>query len=597
MHLARTQLERAHICRVTQSWDLYDCSEWLSFSENAFDLKALKEGGGLFLSSMDNFKRQKALRKLSLSKMSPGSFEKFYYKLMDKQFPGVKELVERFQGKLALCGGFFSAPFYTSDVDLFFYNCTPEEAQEIIEEACRMLPNFLRAKIEEAGEDFENHYHHLRGISLDFNRCQDTSNIYYRHPAFRWSNERKIQFIHRIYPSLAHIVGGFDVQASMIAFDGSKIVANCMGAWAFVNSTIVVDVSRCSTSFAHRIGKYRRRGHNIIFPGFDYRRRAELIDDVVNKIDHVKAQIQSLIKENGLRFLLWESDYGGPGKRNGAFEVPKLESIKEQKPVEIMHGMWLNLKKDNPGNVASKGCPPQAPDYGSMEAGSFYASDKESVAECNLVCLIKGNLKCFCTQMVSLKCDRSSKWSVIKDGLLLCNEEEYQEAVDELLSCHYFHRTQNLVYLLGGYQNIPASLTKESIIKDQNIDVESLHPFDLENRLMDYRRDNTTEIRTLMISRLQTNLKDFNESLSEMTWMTQNPQLQWSSTIHPELLTAQEFYKGAWNGFTIFDWKIVRLFLISRYEPGSAFFGMPKDVLRMILWKVPFVVKKVEKEN
>ena len=96
---------------------------------------------------------------------------------------------------------------------------------------------------------------------------------------FESKSSRSYQFVHRIYPSLAHVLGGFDISPSMIGFDGTNVVANEMGAWAWVNQTMVVDISRRSLSFQYRLLKYFRRGFNVIFPGIYHERFDEEASD------------------------------------------------------------------------------------------------------------------------------------------------------------------------------------------------------------------------------------------------------------------------------------------------------------------------------
>jgi len=81
-------------------------------------------------------------------------------------------------------------------------------------------------------------------------------------------NEYKYQFIHRMYPSVGSILGGFDLGPAMVAYDGAQIVATELGAWSSLARTLIIDISRRSTSFEYRLKKYSRYCH-LIFPGLE----------------------------------------------------------------------------------------------------------------------------------------------------------------------------------------------------------------------------------------------------------------------------------------------------------------------------------------
>jgi len=80
------------------------------------------------------------------------------------------------------------------------------------------------------------------------------------------SESLKYQFIHRVYPSVESILGGFDLGPAMVAYDGHRILATELGAWSALSKTIIVDISRRSTSFEHRLKKYSNTCH-VLYPG------------------------------------------------------------------------------------------------------------------------------------------------------------------------------------------------------------------------------------------------------------------------------------------------------------------------------------------
>jgi hypothetical protein len=74
---------------------------------------------------------------------------------------------------------------------------------------------------------------------------------------------------------LSQVLGNLDLSASMIAYDGKKIVATEQGAWARVNKCVVIDISRWSSSssqslMSQQVSKYHEGGFSIVFPGIHH---------------------------------------------------------------------------------------------------------------------------------------------------------------------------------------------------------------------------------------------------------------------------------------------------------------------------------------
>jgi hypothetical protein len=88
------------------------------------------------------------------------------------------------------------------------------------------------------------------------------------------------QFIHRIYPDISSIIGGFDLSASAIAYNEKEIYTTPLGCWSLINKAIIIDMGRRSTSYEHRLKKYNRYGFRLIFPGLT----KEIIDNELVKI-------------------------------------------------------------------------------------------------------------------------------------------------------------------------------------------------------------------------------------------------------------------------------------------------------------------------
>jgi len=126
--------------------------------------------------------------------------------------------------------------------------------------------------------------------------------------------EYKYQFIHRMYPSVESILGGFDLGPAMIAYTGRQIVATELGAWSAFSKTLIVDISRRSTSFEHRLKKYSRLCH-IIFPGLpntvtasemaSWKDSEEMYQMIMDTIDNYGYKVQTEEDKEKRKYDSW----------------------------------------------------------------------------------------------------------------------------------------------------------------------------------------------------------------------------------------------------------------------------------------------------
>jgi hypothetical protein len=86
----------------------------------------------------------------------------------------------------------------------------------------------------------------------------------------------KYQFVLRIYPSIGHVLGGFDIPASAVCVSAEKntvtttptftYYATRLGDWSCRNRIIIADTSRRSTTYESRLQKYSKYC-SIVIPG------------------------------------------------------------------------------------------------------------------------------------------------------------------------------------------------------------------------------------------------------------------------------------------------------------------------------------------
>ncbi|KAF8840816.1 ankyrin [Paxillus ammoniavirescens] len=136
---------------------------------------------------------------------------------------------------------FHSEACPTSDIDLFLYGLTPEEAEKKI------------SAIYEAVRD---------SVPWDVTcvRTKHTVSIHSQYPY------RPVQIVLRLYKSPAEILAGFDVDAPCFAFDGERVWASPRAIVSLMRQCNTIDVTRRSPSYEVRLAKYAARGFEVHVP-------------------------------------------------------------------------------------------------------------------------------------------------------------------------------------------------------------------------------------------------------------------------------------------------------------------------------------------
>lgn len=132
--------------------------------------------------------------------------------------------------------------FPSSDVDLFLYGLTRQEAERKI------------ISIYEAVRD---------SVPWDVTcvRTKHTISILSQYPY------RSVQIVLRLYSSPAEILAGFDVDVACCAYDGDRVWANPRAIVSMMRQSNTVDMTRRSPSYEVRLAKYSSRGFEVYIPG------------------------------------------------------------------------------------------------------------------------------------------------------------------------------------------------------------------------------------------------------------------------------------------------------------------------------------------
>jgi hypothetical protein len=77
------------------------------------------------------------------------------------------------------------------------------------------------------------------------------------------------QIIFRLYKSKSEILHGFDLGPSAVGFDGNTVYLTNLGKLSYEYRIMVLDTTRRSTTYEHRIQKYFHRGFELVLPNMD----------------------------------------------------------------------------------------------------------------------------------------------------------------------------------------------------------------------------------------------------------------------------------------------------------------------------------------
>jgi hypothetical protein len=255
---------------------------------------------------------------------------------LDNNYPLITALLEEYHGRLIAAGGAINWYLHSgnrnngSDIDLFFIDPNIESATESDsvkqERATTLLLNAVSFLVDTwlnrppIDEEYANR------LAYVF-RGEFVTTVYLHHSdAYE---AMKYQFIHRVYPNIGSVLGGFDLGPAMIAYTGRKIVATELGAWSALAKTIIVDTSRRSTSFEHRLTKYAKFCH-VIFPGLASNTKP--LEQPV-EIDEAERLLHETIHTNGYHIgQVNDNPYGGQ------YDFVSNEGDKRaQRVIQILH--------------------------------------------------------------------------------------------------------------------------------------------------------------------------------------------------------------------------------------------------------------------
>ena len=228
-------------------------------------------------------------------------------KLSESCFPGENTLPEKIKGypsrikdsifdlfyefkdNIIIAGGAALSLYYSkynraissSDVDIFFINCTPERALEII--------RAIESKSVATGEN---------KMLFTINRTRNTEHAYtlyktyHPNPTISYPIYVEIQFIKRIYSSPSEIIHGFDVDSCCIlATMDKKYYTTKRGYYALQHKYNTVNFNHLSPSYEYRCLKYLDRTFNLYIPQMSQLKNNMIFDENVFPVPNRGAYI------------------------------------------------------------------------------------------------------------------------------------------------------------------------------------------------------------------------------------------------------------------------------------------------------------------
>lgn len=176
-----------------------------------------------------------------------------------------------------------------TDTDIFIHGCDQEKANITVTEIIREITNYFYQLNPKEKQSFL-HYKRSKHTTEDSESDEDFTNTASDGDSM-WSNNsclvvknqhvisiiprtmtlrvHKVQIILRIYQSVHEILAGFDVDSCAVAYNGMTVMGTERALQAFKSGYNLVDLTRRSPSYEHRLYKYHQRGFGILVP-FDY---------------------------------------------------------------------------------------------------------------------------------------------------------------------------------------------------------------------------------------------------------------------------------------------------------------------------------------
>ena len=482
-------------------------------------------------------------------------------KVTMEEYPLVNDLLQKFSGKLLAAGGAVFNAIHgrktETDIDFFFTGIKEKELNKTLE---NVLTYLTYQWMNHGRKEFHNHEIPKRYVYITRNQYVVTVYLGYSletfNPLYSYNNEIKYQFILRSYPRPDMVLGGFDISACMVGYDGFSFLATPLGMWSACTKINIVDTTRRSTSYEYRLVKYNKYGCRIALPGlsFDYSRVGIVPEYIMIE------QVRNLIKKLGYSFRS-EARFSKSIQKNPMLFVSTIRSRAQ------IHS-WYSDKEGDYVYIEKLSYKHDISEKALKKVSDYYDNDiwPTRIGECNMTRLRCNNTKA----VVSVICIESTNESVIRNEII----KSFQEPslgidIEEYRRKVAFFQTPD--GHKGSYQHIKLFAEYTPKVKmDPTI---------------------IPDVEQVMIERMLNKEKIILDELRGIKWETKNPTKQWTSSINPIVKDPRDWYGDQYipvlTGIPEEVETQIRLFRLknkSIKREFNWFQKLPKDMLKMIIW-------------
>lgn len=512
------------------------------------------------------------------------------------KFKLLEPLLTKHRGKLAVCGGAVTNSLlepqrgisFCQDADIFFYGVGQDEATAILEDCVVTLVNLTTYKSNKYRTLRVEHRQHITNVVISYNHDPETDNDDF----IGTVRHRVYQFVHRLYPTLDSIIGGFDIPLSMFAFaylpntEGPVVVGTPLAVFCARHNVIIVDTTRRSFSYEHRILKYKDRyDATVFFPGLDpdaikqHFKDFETDKRMGKKLKHLEEFMQRL----GLKFnqpvatIVTEID----DSLDTCNELSDTDENEDYDPQEYDGSIYFtNMQICNSGihNLCRTHHPLQDYDEKWLPQIIYRYSDyfDSRIDDAHLVsatgCMLRSNNFAGIFVSVSYPPSKTAPThaTALRDFKALVSDPKIVYDVAEYVSkIHVDHLYERLFRQYSARWQIRCFAE---------------HFYDLRKYgWNDDFKAKLTAIRDELVQRMHNNAGVAKKLLTGIKWITENPGRQWTSSFNPIMEDPREFYGSHYVPFTIgIPIEIESLLRLFRLRE-TVWRLLPRDLFKLLL--------------
>lgn len=345
----------------------------------------------------------------------------------------------------------------------------------------------------------------------------------------------KFQIILRVYPSIGHVLHGFDISAAMVAWNGEEFLTTRLGLWTLVHNAIPIDATRSSPSFKARLQKYHlRKGFGLIFVGVPcgvYEQHLEKFNSAIIDINNTYAlaiqtkqlefRLEAIKRAQMAVFeLCRETRFEGTANADVTITYPHTKSISNHDQIRTVLRAY-NVRYEPDKRYTG-------PWFPRLKVGPFKFGQR-----------------------------MPNRWRPANETMVMC--ERRQRATSD----YEPDRRYRAQYVSHAQANAKFALSRPEFVYSYAKSVSINHPADILSIPPEAPPG------TIMPSR------------AELHWITENPGRQWTSSFNPEPITGYTFYGSIYVG-RINQAHIIRQLWLARRDPNCVWYTVPRDIMRML---------------